>query len=215
MMTARRPHAAAGERRVEHVGQRARDEPQQARVVEDRHRELAPHRQEAHRLGDALRAPSCRRRPPSPRRAPRRPARSAAGTRSPGRGRGRRRPGRRRPSSARPAGSPPSWWSSWPARPTRCTGRGWRARARGGHGRGPSAGTSAALMTFARSRNGMSASRTSISRIQFVPRRMRAWNGRDASTSPATGDLEVRSSPLRHRASDVPTRRCGGRGRCC
>ena len=136
-----RPDAVAGERGVDHVGERARHEPEQARVVEDRHRELAPHGQEAHGLRDALR-PSCRRRPSIPTPARRTPATSAAGRRSRGRGRGRRTRGRRRPSSARPAGWPPSWWSSGRARPRRCT-RWPCARRPAALGRHPGRSTSA------------------------------------------------------------------------
>ena len=52
-----RPHATAGQLGIEDVRERAGHEPEQARVVEDRHRELAPHGQEAHRLRDPLRHP--------------------------------------------------------------------------------------------------------------------------------------------------------------
>jgi hypothetical protein len=53
----RGPHTTGGELGIDHIGQGARHEPQQRRVVEDGHRELAPHRQKPHRLRDPARHP--------------------------------------------------------------------------------------------------------------------------------------------------------------
>ena len=99
-----RPHTTGGELRVDHVRQGARHELEQARVVEDGHCELAPHREEAHRLGDPAGYPVVDVGH-TPRPARPRPTTWAAGTRSPARGRGTRRPCRRAP-----------WWGRSQAR---------------------------------------------------------------------------------------------------
>ena len=119
-MIERRPDPVVGELGVDDVRQRARHEAQQGGVVEDRHRELAPHREEAHRLRDAFRDPLVDAAVPAGGELRGDQRGRAAGRRWPGRCRGTRRPGRRPPSSAPSEGSPPSWSSSWPGPPTRC-----------------------------------------------------------------------------------------------
>ena len=118
---------------------------EQARVVEDRHRELAPDREEPHRLRDASRDPVVDTARPAGGELGRDQRRSGSGTRSPARCRGRRTRGRRRPSSAPRGGWPPSWWSSSPGRSTRSRPS-W-ASSPGRPPRGPvPAGTSIALV---------------------------------------------------------------------
>ena len=146
----RGPHAAAGELGVEHVGERARHEPEQARVVEDRHRELAPHRQEAHRLGDALRDPVVDAALPARRQLRgdqrgrqqehdrREQVEEDAGQAVDGHG-------RRRPQAGHRAGG--HHRQGDPRDPLRCWRRGCVRRR---PAPAPSAGTSAALMTFLR-----------------------------------------------------------------